>query len=178
MRLSVLVAQLVSLILVVQCDPDAPTPDDTFPTDVVALACVLVNIPSPSGHEQAAFAYARAWLVAHNFTVVEQPVQPLSPSLAPRSNLLAHVPGAAPATLTVVLSTHLDTVPGTVAARGRAEDGEEDRLYGRGSVDAKGQAAAMLVALSRLRDGAVGLLLVCGEETDHAGMRAAHALRW
>lgn len=74
--------------------------------------------------------------------------------------------------ITVLLSTHLDTVGPWYAASFSA-DGV---LRGRGVVDAKGLAAAMVIAAERLgrgggaAPGTVGLLLVCGEETDHGGM--------
>ncbi|KAK1858770.1 hypothetical protein I4F81_001371 [Pyropia yezoensis] len=80
--------------------------------------------------------------------------------------------------ISVLLSTHLDTV-GPWYASSLAVDGT---LRGRGVVDAKGLAAAMVLAAERLGRGggrgrgAVGLLLVCGEETDHGGMMAASAL--
>ncbi|GAB0496940.1 hypothetical protein MMPV_008261 [Pyropia vietnamensis] len=80
--------------------------------------------------------------------------------------------------ITVLLSTHLDTV-GPWYASSLDADGV---LRGRGVVDAKGLAAAMVIAAERLgrggwaAPGTVGLLLVCGEETDHGGMKAAAAL--
>lgn len=72
----------------------------------------------------------------------------------------------------VTLSTHLDTVPPFIAPRL-----EGDVLRGRGACDAKGIAAAMVVAASRLRERGVpvALLLVVGEETTHDGAHAANA---
>jgi len=72
----------------------------------------------------------------------------------------------------VTLSTHLDTVPPYIAPRLDAE-----RLHGRGSCDAKGIAAAMLVAAERLRarGRSVAMLFVVGEETTHDGAHAADA---
>ena len=72
----------------------------------------------------------------------------------------------------VTLSTHLDTVPPYFAPRRDAE-----RLHGRGSCDAKGIAAAMLVAAERLRakGRSVAMLFVVGEETTHDGAHAADA---
>ena len=72
----------------------------------------------------------------------------------------------------VVLSTHIDTVPPFFPSRV-----EGDRLYGRGSCDAKGILAAQMTALERLRaDGErrVGLLVVVGEEDGSAGARLAN----
>jgi len=72
----------------------------------------------------------------------------------------------------VTLSTHLDTVPPYIAPRRDAEE-----LRGRGSCDAKGIAAAMLVAAERLRarGRSVAMLFVVGEETTHDGAHAADA---
>lgn len=71
----------------------------------------------------------------------------------------------------VTLSTHLDTVPPFIPPSISG-----DRLAGRGACDAKGIAAAMIVAAGRLRDQQVpvGLLFVVGEETTHDGARAAN----
>jgi acetylornithine deacetylase len=71
----------------------------------------------------------------------------------------------------VTLSTHLDTVPPFYPSR---EDAGTVR--GRGSCDAKGILAAMVVAAEKLaREGVkdFGLLFVVGEERDSAGAAAA-----
>lgn len=147
-----------------------------IPTDVISLTQALVDIRSPSGEEQAAFAYAHSWLNLHNFTTILQPIGPLSPSHASRHNLLGLHPDAHVSDVQILLSTHLDTVPGVVAIPDDAA--QRGRLYGRGSVDAKGQAASMMLAVTHVWDPRVAVLLVCGEETDHAGMLHAHELRF
>ncbi len=89
--------------------------------------------------------------------------------LAPgRFNVLAR--GARPR---VVLCTHIDTVPGDLGVR---EDREH--VFGRGSCDAKGPAAAMLAAVERLLaagEDRIGCLFTVGEETDSAGAALANA---
>jgi acetylornithine deacetylase len=72
----------------------------------------------------------------------------------------------------VTLETHLDTVPPYIAP-----SRDVRRLFGRGSCDAKGIAAAMIVAANRLRarGRAVAMLFVVGEETTHDGAHAADA---
>jgi acetylornithine deacetylase len=75
----------------------------------------------------------------------------------------------------VTFSTHLDTVPPFVPPRL-----EGTRLFGRGSSDAKGIAASMMVAADRLvNDGEkrVDVLFVVGEEKGSDGARAANTLR-
>ena len=98
------------------------------------------------------------------FDVTEQPVD------GERSNVIATVgPAARPA---VVLSTHFDCVPPFFPSR---VDG--DRLYGRGSCDAKGILAAQVAAVERLRDDGetrVGLLFVVGEERGSDGAKLAN----
>jgi acetylornithine deacetylase len=71
----------------------------------------------------------------------------------------------------VTLSTHMDTVPPFFSSR---ED--SDHIWGRGSCDAKGIAAAMICAAEKLRaDGVTNfaLLFLVGEERNSAGAFAA-----
>jgi acetylornithine deacetylase len=72
---------------------------------------------------------------------------------------------------TVVMSTHMDTVPPFF---GSNED--EDFVWGRGSCDAKGIIAAMIFATEKLLAAGTrnfGLLFVVGEERNSAGALAA-----
>jgi acetylornithine deacetylase len=74
----------------------------------------------------------------------------------------------------VALSTHLDTVPPHIPPKLAGE-----RLSGRGACDAKGIAAAMMVAAENLAaagESRVDLLLVVGEEKGSDGARAANHL--
>jgi acetylornithine deacetylase len=76
----------------------------------------------------------------------------------------------------LLFTTHIDTVPPFIAPVV-----EGDILKGRGVIDAKGIAAAMMVAWSRLLSEApalgqrIGLLLVVGEETNSDGAKQAAA---
>jgi LysW-gamma-L-lysine carboxypeptidase len=75
----------------------------------------------------------------------------------------------APADDSVLLTSHIDTVPGEISVRVEEGDGEQSpRLWGRGSVDAKGPLAAMAVAAVETGVSFVG---VVGEETDSRGAR-------
>ena len=74
-------------------------------------------------------------------------------------------------TPTVVLSTHMDTVPPFFAF---SED--EENIYGRGACDAKGIIAAMIAAAEQLIERGTrnfGLLFVVGEERNSAGAEVA-----
>lgn len=131
--------------------------------DVVALAAELLAIPSQTRDEGRAVEFVSRWLIARGWNVTLQEVS------AGRSNVWASRRGGG-----VTLSTHLDTVPPYVPPR---LDGA--RLYGRGACDAKGIAAAMLVAADQLVEAGeerVDLLFVVGEERGSDGARAANQL--
>lgn len=132
-------------------------------SDVVTLATELLSVESTTGREGDAVDLVACWLVARGWNVSLQEVEP------GRSNVWATRRGGG-----VTLSTHLDTVPPYVPPRL-----EGDRLYGRGSSDAKGIAAAMMIAAQRLADAGeerVDLLFVVGEEKGSPGARAANRL--
>jgi len=129
--------------------------------DVVELSTKLMEIDSTSGREGAVIDWLEDYLKRASWTVTRIPVTP------GRDDLLA-TSDAKPA---VTLSTHVDTVPPFIPPR---LDG--DVLWGRGACDAKGIAAAMVVAAERLRAGKVpvALLFVVGEEVSHDGAEAAN----
>ncbi len=131
--------------------------------DPIELTRQLVALPSPTGAEGPAVAHLAGVLASLGYDVERQQVTP------GRHNLYAR--REAPV---AVFSTHLDCVPPYVPLREDAEC-----LYGRGSCDAKGLAAAMVAAAERLAaDGErrIGLLFVVGEENGSDGAIAAAAL--
>jgi len=121
-----------------------------------------IEIPSVTGGEaDYADALARA-LTAEGFDCEQQEVEP------GRSNLLARAGSPR-----LVFCTHLDTVPPFFGSRTDA-----DFIYGRGSCDAKGQAASMFEAGRRLLKSGVtdfGFLFTVGEEVDSIGAAFADA---
>lgn len=132
-------------------------------TDVVALAAELLTIDSSTGAESGAVDFVSKWLVARGWNVSLQEIS------RGRANVWASRSGKG-----VTLSTHLDTVPPYIAPRLVG-----DKLYGRGACDAKGIAAAMLVAADNLANSGeqrVDLLFVVGEEKGSDGARAANRL--
>jgi acetylornithine deacetylase len=133
--------------------------------DSVAFARGLIDIDSTTGREGEAGRWLARELRELGFDVTEQPVD------GDRGNVIAK-PRANSAAPAVVLSTHFDCVPPFFPSR---IDG--DRLYGRGSCDAKGILAAQVAAVDRLRrDGEtrVGLLFVVGEERGSDGAKLAN----
>jgi acetylornithine deacetylase len=132
-------------------------------TDVVSLAAELLAIQSTTGSEAGAVDFVSRWLVARGWNVTLQEVT------RGRANVWASRSGGG-----VTFSTHLDTVPPYLPPRL-----EGTRLFGRGASDAKGIAAAMMVAADRLvADGEkrIELLFVVGEEKGSDGARAANNL--
>ena len=131
--------------------------------DVVALTAELLSIQSPTGAEGKVVDFVSRLLIGRGWNVTVQEVTP------GRGNIWASRGGGG-----VTLSTHLDTVPPYFPPRMNG-----DRLSGRGACDAKGIAAAMLVAADRLVQSGeerVDLLFVVGEEKGSDGARAANHL--
>jgi LysW-gamma-L-lysine carboxypeptidase len=107
----------------------------------------LVSIPSSSGEERKAAERLVAFFKTHGREAWMDDVGNVH----------------APADDTVLLTSHIDTVPGDIPVE--IDDGD---LWGRGSVDATGPLAAMAVAA--VRTGA-SFLGVVGEEVDSRGAR-------
>ena len=105
----------------------------------VDLVRGLVAIPSLSTHEAPAAAWLVAQMRAHAFDRA---------FVDAAGNAVGEL-GDPSARRTIVLLGHIDTVPGNIAVR---IDG--DRLFGRGSVDAKGPLAAFVAAASRFGSAA------------------------
>ena len=137
------------------------------PVDIVSLTRSLVDIDSTTGREGACGRWLADYLRKREWAVEEQRVDDT------RFNVIANVAnvaqGFSPA---VVCSTHFDCVPTFFPSR---VDG--DRLFGRGSCDAKGILAAQVAAVEQLRsagESRVGLVFVVGEERGSDGARVAN----
>ncbi|RKD93777.1 [LysW]-lysine hydrolase [Halopiger aswanensis] len=123
----------------------------------------LVSIPSPTGEERDAAERLVAFFETHG-----------------RDAWIDEVGNVrAPADDSVLLTSHVDTVPGEIpvevqsadeddVAADVAEETGEEILRGRGSVDATGPLAAMAAAAVRTGVSFVG---VVGEETNSRGAR-------
>ncbi len=115
--------------------------------DARSLLREIVEVPSVSGSEAECASRLEAFFEAHDREVWIDEV----------GNVRA------PADDSVLLTSHVDTVPGSVPVRV-----EDDVLWGRGSVDAKGPLVAMAVAAVQAGVSFVG---VVEEETTSAGAR-------
>lgn len=135
--------------------------------DHLALARQLIDIESTTGNEGEVAAWLAAFLRRRGYSVLEQPLEPITGK--PRTNVIAAVDKP-----DVVFSTHFDCVPPFFPSR--IENGT---LYGRGACDAKGILAAQVAAAERLRakgEPRVGLVFVGGEERGSDGAKAANRI--
>jgi len=130
---------------------ELPDVGDVELTEAQRLLVDLVSIPSPSGEEAEAAERLVDFFEAHGREA--------------RIDEVGNV--HAPADDAVLLTSHIDTVPGDIPVEIREEDGGKE-LWGRGSVDATGSLAAMAVAAV---ETGVSFLGVVGEELDSRGSR-------
>jgi acetylornithine deacetylase len=134
------------------------------PIDVFKLTRELIDIPSVTGEEFHIGTSLAELLNRRGYKVDLQEIE------TDRANLIATT-GENP---TIVLSTHMDTVPPYIAA---SED--DEFIYGRGACDAKGIIAAQIAAAEKLRAegiNEIGLLFTVDEEVTSAGARALNEL--
>lgn len=146
--------------------------------DLVALTRQLVDIESITGNEAAVGRFLAGELSRLGLQVERMDVPPVAGNSAADSNSTGierfNVYACWPENPSprIVLSTHIDTVPPFIPS---SED--SDRIYGRGSCDAKGIVAAQIAAALRLRESGihVGLLFLAGEERDSTGAIVANS---
>ncbi len=146
----------------------------------VAQTLVRINTENPPGREREAAGYVSEKLAELGLKTT---IQELAEN---RANVVAVLEGRSNKP-TIMLNTHLDTVPvGDIdkwpkhPLKGIIEDG---KLYGRGAADAKASVAAMLGALKLLveeneyekLDGRVIFAAVADEET--TGLGSVHLVK-
>ena len=131
--------------------------------ELFALTRRLIDIESITGNEAAVGAAIVKELAALGYAVERMPVE------GDRFNVWATHPGMPRPEL--VFSTHMDTVPPHIPSSEAA-----DRIYGRGSCDAKGIMVAQIAAAEKLKAEGIyaGLLFLVGEERDSQGAQAAN----
>ncbi len=131
--------------------------------DIFALTRRLMDIESTTGIEAQVGAALANELTQLGYNVERMPVE------GDRFNVWATHPQHPRPEL--VMSTHMDTVPPFIYSSDTT-----DRIYGRGSCDAKGIIVAQIAAAEKL--GAqgipVGLLFLVGEERDSQGAQVAN----
>jgi len=122
----------------------------------VDLLTRMVEIPSPSRHEEELAIYLACEMSALGYTVKRDSA----------GNVIGEIGHGRPR---VLLCGHMDTVPTMMPVRV-----EEGVLHGRGSVDAKAPLAAIIVAASRAAQVFNGVLVVAcvtDEEGQNQGIR-------
>ncbi len=131
--------------------------------DLFALTRRLIDMESTTGMEGAVGQALAAELAQLGYDVERMPVE------GDRFNLWATSPGHPRPEL--ALSTHMDTVPPFIPS-----SETPDRIYGRGSCDAKGIIVAQIAAAEKLKaeNIHVGLLFLVGEERDSQGAQTAN----
>ncbi len=131
--------------------------------DVFALTRKLIDIESTTGMEAAVGEALAAELLHLGYNVERIAVE------ADRFDIWATHPDQPKPEL--AFSTHMDTVPPFIRSSETA-----DRIYGRGSCDAKGIIVAQIAASEKLKAESihVGLLFLVGEERDSQGAQVAN----
>ena len=116
------------------------------------LLVKLVRIPSVTGNEGPCARQLKQFFETHDREVWIDDI----------GNVRA------PADDGVLLTSHIDTVPGDIPVHVEQNQDGQDVLWGRGSVDAKGPLASMAVAAVETGASFIG---VVGEEVDSCGSR-------
>ena len=131
--------------------------------NVFALTRKLIDTESTTGMEAAVANALADELAALGYNVERIAVE------GDRFDIWATLPDHARPEL--AFSTHMDTVPPFIPSSETA-----DRIYGRGSCDAKGIIVAQIAAAEKLKaEGIrVGLLFLVGEERDSQGAQVAN----
>ncbi|KAH7400583.1 hypothetical protein DE146DRAFT_467144 [Phaeosphaeria sp. MPI-PUGE-AT-0046c] len=133
----------------------------------------LVNIPSISGEEQECADYIAEYLEELGYYVEKVPVEETGSYNVFAYSTALRKEGGWPE---VLITSHIDTVPPFYPFERREENGTVFH-YGRGTVDAKGPIATMIIAShkfleSRTDTPSLGMLFVTSEEVGGIGMKA------
>jgi acetylornithine deacetylase len=137
--------------------------DPSTSKELLHLHRKLVETESITENEKDVGQWLTHYLESHSWTVEKQKVS------KDRYNILAY--GSKRET-TILLTSHIDTVPPYWPYY---HNKTSDIIGGRGSVDAKGSVAPMIIAAEGIKghlQDDISLLFVVGEETGGDGMRA------
>ncbi|CAJ2500830.1 Uu.00g036830.m01.CDS01 [Anthostomella pinea] len=156
-------------------EPNAPAYRDAL----VSLHKSLVDISSVTGTENEVGSFLVEYLTERHFVAQLEflPTNDTRPS-KPRFNVLAWPGPNRHPSPSVLVSSHIDTVPPFIPySRSDHVPNADTVIAGRGSVDAKASVAAQITAVLELLDAEsidaedVMLLFVVGEERTGDGMR-------
>lgn len=128
------------------------------PSDASALLRAMIEIPSPSGDEQA----------LATFLAGEMERFGLQSFVDAAGNVVGRRGSSGPL---ILLLGHLDTVAEQIPIRQAGS-----LLYGRGAVDAKGPLAAMICAVAQLETIDAQLVVIGAVEEETPSSRGAHYL--
>lgn len=128
--------------MVKKMNPDEPT----------KLLKRMLETYSPSGRERDLAYFLKEKLTEFAFKNVR---------IDEAGNVLGEVGGGSP---TILLCGHMDTVPGRLLVKI-----EDDKIYGRGAVDAKSSLAAMIVSSSILSGQGIGGSILIAAVVDEEG---------
>lgn len=184
---SILTAGLASLAARANCHETQSPPQDataspSYRSHLLSLHKALIEIDSTSGIEASIGAYLTDYFALRDWSTLIEfvPSRENTPDGVPRMNVLAW-PSVGVPDPRVLVTSHMDAVPPFIPYHIDAHDEnditKDTMISGRGSVDAKGSVAAMIVALEDLlasdkisaRD--VMMAFVVGEEVAGDGMR-------
>lgn len=159
----------------IESDDEAPL----YRHDLVDLHRNIVSIESISGNEDEVGKWLVEYLHSRGFTADMQPVKPSegTPEGQNRFNVLAWPGKSDKPQPKVIVSSHIDVVPPHIDYS--IDDGEltkDTMIKGRGSSDAKGSVASMIIAVEQLlaaekiKGDEVMFVFVVGEEVGGDGM--------
>lgn len=155
--------------------------DASTDAHAIDILCDLVATPSVSGSESAAVTRFTQHARTLGLTAaIDEAGSGIATRVGEEATHLRDTEDTESANrVEIILLGHIDTVPGDIPVRVEQDQAGDLVLHGRGSVDAKGPLAAMLVAASRATLPSHVTLRVCaavGEETPHS-LGARHIAR-
>jgi acetylornithine deacetylase/succinyl-diaminopimelate desuccinylase-like protein len=142
--------------------------------DIINLTLDLVKIRSETGTEQQVQMLYADYLEKAGMELFVQPVD-----VTGRSNIIGKISGSGKGR-SLMIQGHLDTISGSNCIQPYFNK-EENRVYGRGSCDCKGQCALAAVAGKAIVESGVKLggdLYIVGAVGEEGGPRMPDGNRW
>jgi acetylornithine deacetylase/succinyl-diaminopimelate desuccinylase-like protein len=148
--------------------------DNITGEEVAKLTLDLVRIHSETGKEHEAQKFYAEYLKNAGLEVTLQPVDDLG-----RSNVIGKIPGRDRGRK-LMIHSHLDTIPWADAVEPYFNKAE-NRVYGRGSADMKGQCSLQAVAAKAIANSGVklkGNLYIIGSMGEETGTKKPDGTPW